>query len=87
VADPDECQQGRLKIHTIVHIIPNNEKKSVTMRKCSLLSKYTKTSFGVSFYETPCFSKFGKKKKYQTGTDKFNIIPDRYSNISFKKLL
>ena len=43
VAEPNECQHGRLKSHKIVHIIPNNEKKGVTMSKCSLLSKYTKT--------------------------------------------
>jgi hypothetical protein len=41
----------------------------------------------VAFCKTPCFSKFHKKKKYQTGAQKCNIIPDRYSDISFQKLL
>jgi hypothetical protein len=93
VADPDECQQGRLEIHKIGHIIPNNEKKGATTRKCSLLSKWRKEtsviclSFGVAFCKTPCFSKYHTKKNYQTGTQKLNTSPDRYSNISFKKML
>lgn len=28
-----------------------------------------------------CFGKYYTKKKYKTGTQKFNLMPDRYSDI------
>jgi hypothetical protein len=35
----DCCLQGILKIHKMFHFVPNEENKSVTMRKCRVCSE------------------------------------------------
>jgi hypothetical protein len=93
------CLQGLVwdgsRIHKKVHVLPNEETKGMIMRKCSICSAYkrrketsvTCSTCGGALCKTPCFGKCHMKKNYQTGTQKFSIIPVRYSNISFKKPL
>jgi hypothetical protein len=92
VTDTDDCLQGGFKIHELVHVLPDEEKKAVTIRKCRVCSankcrKETSVkclSYGEALCTTVCCSKY-VKKNYQTGTQKFNIIQDSYCNISFNE--
>jgi hypothetical protein len=72
----------------MVCFLPNEERKGVTMRKCKVcaankLRKATSVmclSCDVGVWKTPYFTSTTGKKIYQTGTQKFNIIPGIYQN-------
>jgi len=60
-------------------------------RVCSAHKRRIETSLmcstcTVALRKTACFGDYHMKKNYQMGTKKFNMIPDMYHNISFKKL-